>query len=132
MRYALSCTALCLVALCLSIPQEACGAHPTFDTPKAQVIYTVDEVVLRVNELEKAAISANDTGGLSEANTRIFVQWAVATDQVLAHAPEGWRATVAAGWAAAKQKAGPQANPALTAAMGLVDVVLAITPGGTR
>lgn len=131
MKYVLAVISLCLLALCLSVPQTACGAKPTFETPKAQVVYTVDQVVLRVNELEKAAISANATGGLPEAQTRPIVQWCVTTDKVLATAPDGWRVLVAASWAEAKRHAGPVTNPAITAAMGLVDVVLAI-PGGPR
>lgn len=132
MRYVISCTALCLLALGLSVPQSACGAKPTFATPKAQVIYTADQVAIRINELQNAAINAEAHQGLPTDQARTIVEWCVASNRVLATAPADWRVTLAITWELAKQKIGPVANPALGAAMGIVDAVVDLTPGVPR
>lgn len=104
----------------------ACAAPVTVTTPQGRAAYTADQVVVRVNELMHAAIRANAGGGLPEPTTRTIVEWAVATDKVLATAPAGWQALVAASWDTAKRKIGTPANPAIVAAMSAVDVVLGV------
>ena len=87
MRTLVHALVLGLVALCLAVPQAGCGAKPTFATPKAQVIYTADQVSIRVNELQNAAINAEAHQGLPTERARDIVEWYVANNKILATAP---------------------------------------------
>lgn len=110
-----------VVACCIMLS----GCAPvTVQTPAGRTAYTADQIALRVNELENAAIQANATGALPVATTRTLVEFAVSADQTLAATPTGWLATVTTAWNAAKAKIGAVSNPALVAAMGAVDAVL--------
>lgn len=116
-----------LLILCLA--GAACHAPVSVQTPAGKTAYTADQIVVRVNELENAAIQANSTGGLPVATTRTIVEFCVGADQTLKATPAGWQATVSTAWAAAKVKIGTVSNPAVAAALSSVDVVLA-TLGG--
>lgn len=102
---------------------SAC-AHPTFQSPVGQKAYTADQIVVRVNELENAAIAANTSKALSDDATRPIVEFCVAADKTLAATPNGWQATLETAWTAAKAKIGTVSNPAVMAAIGAVDVIL--------
>lgn len=119
-----------LLVLCLSL--SACAAPVTITTPQGKVAYTADQIVLRVNELQNAAIAANATvpPSLPTATTRIIVEFCVSADKTLAATPAGWQATLATGWNAAKAKIGTPSNPAIVSAMSALDVVLAAFGGG--
>ena len=78
-----------LVLLLLSMP--ACHAPVTITTPQGQAAYTADQVAVRVNELQNAAIAAEANGGLPTATTRTIVSFAVSGDKILAQAPAGWQ-----------------------------------------
>lgn len=119
-----------LLALLLLGTPLATGCHPpaTIVTDPGKRAYTADQVVVRVNELQNAAIAANANGSLPEATTRTIVEFCVSADQTLAATPQGWQATLTAAWAETKAKLPPITNPAITAAISAVDVVLAVTP----
>lgn len=105
-----------------------CHAHVTIVTPQGRTAYTADQIGVRVNELENAAITANGSNVLPLATTRTIVEFAVAADKTLAATPTGWSATLAVAWNQAKAKIGVVTNPAVSAAMSAVDIVLAVTP----
>jgi hypothetical protein len=105
----------------------ACHAPVTITTPQGQLAYTADQVVLRVNELMNASIAANSSGSLSTNTTRVIVKWCVAADTTLASTPNGWQQTLITGWAQTKAQLPAITNPAILAAMGAVDAVLAVT-----
>jgi hypothetical protein len=126
---------LLLLVLTLMLPTAGCApkAAPIV-TPQGQTAYTADQIVIRVNELQAAAIQAEANGGLPTNTTRVIVQFCVSADKTLAATPSGWGATVAKAWNEAK--ANPALKPYLTngyisAAVALVDGVLAaFQPGG--
>lgn len=121
-----------LVLLLLTTPAAlGCHAPVTVVTPAGQTAYTADQIVVRVNELQNAALAANGSGGLSIATTRLVVQFAVDADKILAAMPAGWQTTVVALWGQAKGQipAKDLTNPALAAAISAVDVVLAAYGG---
>lgn len=113
------------LVLGLALLAPACHTPVSVQTPAGQVAYTADQIVLRVNELQTAAIQAQATGGLSEATTRRIVQFAVAADKTLKDTPAGWQVTVATAWKETKAALPAITDPAVAAAMGSVDVVLA-------
>lgn len=116
---------LVIVALLVALlVTPACTPPPTIVTQPGKVAYAADQVVVRVNELQNAAIAANAQGQLPEATTRTIVQFCVAADTTLAQTPNGWQVTVQTAWASTKAALPPITNPAVVAAMGAVDVLL--------
>ncbi len=60
--------ALALVGSTLSLP--ACQRPVTITTDAGKLAFTADQIVLRVNELQRAAIDANTRGILDIGTTR--------------------------------------------------------------
>jgi hypothetical protein len=113
--------------------QNACIHAPSsVTTPAGKTAYTADQIVQRVNELQNAAIQAQQTGGLSEPTTAIIVRFCVSAAQTLKATPAGWQQTVLTAWTTAKSQlpAKNVSNPAIQAAIAGVDVVLAAFQGG--
>jgi len=108
----------------------ACHAPVSVQTQAGKNAYTADQVVLRVNELQKAAIQAEATGGLPTATTRLIVQFAVSADTTLKSAPDGWKTTVLNAWLETKRQLPVVLPPAVAAAVTLVDTALALQGGG--
>ena len=107
----------------------ACAPKTANLTPAGQQNYTADQIALRVNELQNAAIKAEAGGALPTATTRIIVTFAGAADRVLAKTPDGWRAQVLTLWQEAKKQLAklPGINtPAVIAGMAAVDVALGV------
>ncbi len=115
--------------LCLVLLMGACHAPVTVTTPQGKVAYTADQIVIRVNELENSAIAAQGAGQLPLETTRKVVEFCVSADKTLASTPSGWQATLQTAWTQTKAALGPISNPAVVAAMGALDVVLAVGGG---
>lgn len=103
-----------------------CTPKPVNLTPEAGKAWTADQVVIRVNRLMDAAISA-ESQGLPRNTVRRIVTFCVEADQTLAAVPDGWGPTVLAAWTQAK--ADPDLKPYLanlyiSAAVALVDAAL--------
>lgn len=116
-----------LLVLLLALP--ACHVPTTIVTPQGKVAYSADQITVRVNELENAAIQANSTGGLPVATTRTIVTFCVQADAILKVTPAGWQASVAALWTQAKKDLPATTNVAVSAALNAVDVALAAFGG---
>ena len=113
--------------LVLSLAACSACAPKSIQTPQGQAAYTADQIVIRLNELQNAAIQANGAGALSEDVTRKIVTFVVAADQTSQSAPLGWRATVTTGWQQLKLSVNPSSLPAsLQSAFYAVDLVLGI------
>jgi hypothetical protein len=104
---------------------------PTVVTPQGKAAYTADQVVIRVNELQNAAIQAEASGALPTSTTRVIVTFCVAADKTLATVPNGWQQTIATAWTQAKQQipAKDLANTVISAAVAGIDVVIAAFGG---
>lgn len=113
-----------VLALALSV--SACHAPVTVTTPQGKIAYTADQIVVRVNELENAAIAANGANALPLITTRTLVEFAVSADKTLAATPSGWQTTIQTAWMETKAKLPPITNPAIQSAIAAVDVVLAV------
>jgi hypothetical protein len=103
----------------------ACSPPASIQTPQGKAAYTADQIVIRVNELQAAAIQAEANKGIDTATARIIVQFAVSADKTLKEVPAGWQAAVAKAWAETKAKLPVITNPAVSSAISSVDVVLA-------
>lgn len=114
------------IALVVTLAGVACHRPVTIVTPAGQAAFTADQVVMRVNELQAAAIQAEATGGLPTATTRVIVQFCVDADKTLAATLSGWRATVSTAWTQTKARLPVITNPAVQAAINAIDVVLAL------
>lgn len=114
-----------LVLVCLGLGTSACPARPANLTPQAQVAFSVDQVVQRVNEFETAAIAANAEGALSTSTTRLIVDFCVTADKTMQSAPLGWQAAVNAAWVSLKQQLPVPLSATLQAVVGTVDSALA-------
>jgi hypothetical protein len=123
-------TLACAAALVL---QAGCASKipPTVVTPQGKAAYTADQVVIRVNELQNAAIQAEASHALPTSTTRIIVTFCVAADKTLATVPAGWQQTIATAWAQAKQQipAKDLSNTVIAAAVAGIDVVIAAFGG---
>lgn len=117
---------LVLLAAALSLPLAGCAVPTSIQTPQGQTAYRADQIAPRIAELQNAAIQANSTGGLSTAATRTIVTFCVDAERTLQATPNGWLATVAAGWQGAKAQlpAAALSNPAIAASVAAVDAVL--------
>jgi hypothetical protein len=113
-----------LVVLTLAL--SGCAHPATIVTVQGAQSYTADQVVVRVNELENAAIAANSASpqALGTDLTRAIVTFAVSADQTLASVPSGWQQTVKTAWANAKAQLTTVMNPLILALMAAVDAVL--------
>ena len=108
---------------------SACSAPVTIVTPQGKISYAADQIVIRVNELQNAAIAANATTppSVTTAVTGVIVRFCVSADATLAATPAGWQASLLTAWTTAKSSIPTQTNPAIIAAMAAVDVALGVT-----
>lgn len=102
---------------------SACAAK-TYETDKARQADKANEIVLRVNELQRAAISANASGAVDVNTTTIIVQFTVDANVILKTIPNGWQATLRTSWTTAKSKFPPNLNLAVKASVDLVDSLI--------
>lgn len=95
-----------LLMLCLALAPalSACNPPTTIVTQPGRIAFAADQVLVRVKELEQAAVQANQSGALSTADTRVIVDYAVAAKNVLTATPNGWQVTVKALWKEALPK----------------------------
>jgi hypothetical protein len=122
---------LAAVALCGLLAAPGCaGKHVQGETPRAEAALQADAVVVRINELQAAVIQACgigptcQPGSLDTGLARRIVQACLDARTTLKAVPDGWRASVKAGWTAARAQFGPVANPAILAALGAADTVI--------
>lgn len=107
------------------------ACHPPLPpnlTPEEQqqytTIYTADQVLIRIQELQNVVIQAESNGGIPTNTARPLVQFTVDAAKTLKTLPEGWKTTVKTLWETVK--ANPYVKPYLTnvyvsVAVGLVD-----------
>jgi hypothetical protein len=124
-----SASALFVIGILMS---EACIHTPTsVTTPQGKTAYTADQIVMRVGELQNAAIQAEASKALPTSTTRIIVQWCVNANTILKTVPEGWQQSISMAWITTKGQipAKDLNNTAIAAAVAGVDVVLAALGG---
>jgi hypothetical protein len=98
-------------------------------TPEVQRAYTAHEVLIRVSELQKAAIQANTDKALSDSDAIVVVQFTTSAAETLRTAPIGWPATIRTAWSQVKTKVSTAGKQTLTIVFTLIDGVLAAVSG---
>lgn len=106
-----SSAAIVLLAVALGglVTLSGCGLKPpaTITTTQGKTAYTADQLVLRLQEVENAAIAANAAGGLSDATTAVVVKFCISAGDTAKAAALGWQAAVQTAWADAKKSIPP-------------------------
>lgn len=80
----------------------ACAPKNAPISATGKAAFAADQFVLRLAELQNAAIDANKRGTLADGPTIQIVRFTVDGARVAKDAPNGWRAEVVASWAAVK------------------------------
>lgn len=120
------------VPLALLLWVWACTPPETIVTEPGKIAYRADQIAVRVNELQKAAIQAEANGGLPTATTRIIVEFAVSANRILKETPAGWPKTVAQLWTETKARLPPFTDqPMVMVAFDAVDLAIMVS-GGPR
>lgn len=118
-----------LLVLLLVLP-GCLGSKNTPATPGAAAAMKADEVVIRVNELQAVLSDACgpqpecQPGSLPTATFREALKAFTTIRTTLRSVPDGWRATVQSAWRDAKGRLQGLTNPAILAALGLVDALI--------
>jgi hypothetical protein len=112
----------------------SCAKPPaSLQTPEAQRAWQANEVVTRIGEVQRVAIQAEATGGLTTAQARVIVTYCVASAKVAKAYPKGWEQTVLAGFLQMKAQLPPavwQSSP-LTYTLAILEGMVTALAGGT-
>lgn len=118
---------------------SACApATPPNLTPAQQAQYqaavTADQVSQAIGALRATAVQLNAQGQLDVHVTGDIVRFDLASQQTLAATPQGWQATIAAGWNGLKAAlpASLLQNPAVSTSIATLDSLLPFLTGGSR
>lgn len=120
MRYLLSLAAL--VGLVLSTSAASCP--PATTTPTQRAAYYANQAVLRVGELQAAAIAANQGGGLTDHDSVTIVRFTVDAATTIKSVPNGWLQTVTLAYTQVKASVHPAASSPLALAFSVLDTLL--------
>jgi hypothetical protein len=76
------------------------GCAPATLPPDVKPAFTANEVLIRVNELQKTVIELYDSEpkGITKERAELIVFWCVQTAKTLREIPAGWQKTVVATW----------------------------------
>ena len=113
-----------LAATCIGCPPP-----PSIQSQAAKRAYAADQVVLRLGELQTAAIDANAHGLLSMPATQRVVRFTVDSAKVLRATPEGWQATVQPSYIALRNQLSAEEKARLGPYLSALDLIL--SAGGT-
>jgi len=107
-----------LALTCIACPP------PSVQTPAGKTAYAADQVVLRIGELQTAAIDANAAGELSTETTRHVVQFTVDAAKTLKASPDGWHTTVGPAYVGMKNQLAPAERARLGPYLGILDAIM--------
>lgn len=102
----------------------ACAPKSANLSPAGQAAFTADQVVVRLGELQDAAITANQDGSLDKATANAIVRFTVDGAKTCKAAPAGWQDTVRAGWAALKGALAETVKTRLKIVLAAVDALI--------
>lgn len=102
----------------------ACAPKNANLSPAGREAYTADQIVIRLGELQDAAIAANKSGGLADGPAIKIVQFTVDGAKTCKAVPAGWQATLKAGWLTLKAQLDAAVRTKLGAAWAVLDAIL--------
>ena len=127
-----------MLPLVVIVALVGCHAPVTIVTPEGKVAYTANEVLKRVEELQKTAIAVAGIpdSGVPLSVTRTIVEFTVSAAKVLDASAPGWGQSLAIAWGDVKRRIPLRylQDARLQFAVAAVDLALAIflpPEGGT-
>lgn len=93
--------------------------------PVSQKVYTANEIVERLINLQNAAIQAHAQKQIDTNTARIIVLFTVDAARVLKETPGGWQPQVSAAWSAVKRDVPAASVPQLQVYWVAIDAVIA-------
>lgn len=66
--------------------------------PEVKPVYTANEILIRVSELQKTTIELYDNQHITKERAELIVTWCVNSAKTLREVPAGWQATIVATW----------------------------------
>jgi len=122
---------LLAIVLALSVLPGCASKKLTPADPVAAAALKADAIVIRLNEVQGAAIQAcgpepecRPEGGISTPLFRDLLRTFIKVRTTLKTVPVGWQATVKTAWQEARPSFNAVTNPAIIAALGLVDALI--------
>lgn len=119
---------LALIGFVLSTSAASCP--PANTTPTQRAAYYANQAVLRVGELQAAAIAANQGGGLTDHDSVTIVRFTVDAAATIKTLPNGWLVTVTTAYAQVKAAVRPVAGSPVALAFSVLDTLLATIQTG--
>lgn len=122
--------ALCALLTSTVLTGEGCAGKVTGSTPIATAALQADAIVIRVNELQATVIQACGPAPTCQPNSlptplaRDIVSTCIDLRTTLKTVPAGWQASVKVAWAQARPRFAAVTNPAILAALSVVDVTI--------
>jgi len=116
-----------VVATGLAFTSAACAHTPPNLTPEAQAAFKADQVLVRVGELQDAAIALNKTTppALSDRDAVMVVRFTTLAMKTIHDVPSGWKVTVVNAYTTLKQNLPPASKTQLAAVFDTIDLLLA-------
>lgn len=99
-RLAVFCLAFSVLMAVPMLP--GCSTPVSIVTPEGKAAYTANEVLVRVERLQDAAIAAHTNGSLNTDTARAIVFVTVNVFEIADAATHGWHATARQAWMQAK------------------------------
>jgi len=116
-----------LVALTIGCASQMANLQ----TPEGRQAYYQNEVLIRIERLQTAAIDANAKSALPDAVAIPIVRFTVGAAKVIRTSPQGWLASVTVAWNEAKAAIPPPIATTYEAYILAIDTILATVRGGT-
>lgn len=113
-----------IVALVLPLGSGCAHGQPRPADPAIAAAQTGTEIVLRLEELQNAAIAAETSGALATAEAAKIVQFTVASTLTIQQTPGGWRPTVTEGYRTFKASLSPTAVTRFAVLLRALDVLI--------
>lgn len=94
------------LALLLAVMGLSIACLPKDLPPDVKPAFTANEVLIRVDELQKTTIALFDSTprGITKERADMIVRFTVDAAKVLREVPVGWQSTVKASWVALKSR----------------------------
>lgn len=111
------------ILVCAIIALVACA--PKTLPPELNSVYTSNEVLIRIQELQRTVIGLYDSNprGITKESADLIVRFTVSTATIIQSSMDGWKQTVKTSWSALNHQYTPT-NSNLQIIWNLTDVMI--------
>lgn len=114
-----------LLLLVLAWAISGCGPKiPANTDPQTRAAFYANEAVLRLGELQNAAIASNRSGAISDRDAILVVRFTVASTKTVKEAPGGWVPTVRAAYTQLRPQLSAPEGSTVAVALAVLDALL--------